>query len=430
MQFVDRVEITICAGAGGDGLVAFRKEKFIPRGGPAGGDGGRGGSIIFMADPQVNTLVDLRYKKNYHADNGANGGPNDRHGKNGEDLIIKVPVGTLVYEAGSNKLIADLVESNHEYMIAKGGSGGRGNAKFATATQQTPRFAEKGMPTDPVNLLLELKMLADVGLVGFPNVGKSTLISRISAARPKVADYPFTTLVPNLGVVRLEDFRSYVVADMPGLIEGAHDGLGLGHQFLRHIERTRLIVHILDVSGFTERDPMEDFDVINNELLAFGDKLALLPQIIVLNKIDVEGARETAEKVKEMLEGRGLEVHTISAVTGEGIRDLTYLMGRKLDEIPKVTPVITHQVVKFTSDREKSDVWTVTNDYPNEFTVTGRSVELLVRRTDLNNEYALRRLHGQLEKIGVIERLRALGAVEGDTVSIGDFVFDFTDEAY
>lgn len=430
MQFVDRAEISVCAGAGGDGLVAFRKEKFIPRGGPAGGDGGKGGDVIFVADPQVNTLVDLRYKRNYSAEKGGNGGPNDRHGKNGESLTIRVPVGTMVYDKSTGRLIADLVEPGRDYTIAQGGSGGRGNARYATSTLQTPRFAELGMPTDPVDLTLELKLLADVGLVGFPNVGKSTLISRISAAKPKVADYPFTTLVPNLGVVRLEDHQSFVVADMPGLIEGAHEGLGLGHQFLRHIERTRMIVHMLDVSGLSEREPLEDYKTINNELDRFGEKLSKLPQIVVLNKIDVEGARELAKEVTAALQQPGLEIYEISAVTGEGVRELTFVLGRMLAQLPKSAPEVEKKVVRFTVDKSKEDAWEVENLGENQFRVRGKKIELLIKRTDMNNEYAVRRLHGQLEKIGVINRLRDLGAQEGDTVTIGSLVFDFTDEAY
>lgn len=430
MQFIDRVEITVCAGAGGDGLVAFRKERYVPRGGPAGGDGGRGGNIVLVADQNINTLVDLRYKRRYKAPNGSSGGPNDRVGKDGADLFIKVPVGTLVYDADTDRLLADLVEHKASSIVASGGAGGRGNARFVSSVLQAPRFAEKGMPTDPIHLVLELKLLADVGLVGFPNVGKSTLISRISAAKPKIADYPFTTLVPNLGVVRLDDFSSYVVADMPGLIEGAHAGAGLGHQFLRHIERTRLIAHLLDISGFSERDPLEDFDAINAELGAFSDKLAQLSQIVVLNKVDIDGAQEIAQKVRKELESRGLQVHTISAVSGEGVKELVFAMGRRLSELPKPEALIPDRAVRFTVDSEDDGSWDVLKTGEHEFTVEGRPVEIMVRRTDLSNEYALRRLHNKLEKMGVIKKLRSEGVLEGDSVVIGDFEFEFTDEAY
>ena len=322
MQFVDQVEISVKAGDGGNGLVAFRHEKFIPHGGPSGGNGGRGGNVIIDADANLNTLVDLRYSKHYKAPRGGDGGPNDRHGKNGEDLVLRAPVGTLVIEVESGRVLADLMHDGQQFVAAKGGAGGRGNASFATSTLQTPRFAEKGEPTDEIALRLELKLLADVGIVGYPSVGKSTLISRISAAKPKIADYPFTTLVPNLGVVKV-DMSSFVVADMPGLIEGAHDGAGLGHQFLRHIERTRLLVHLIDVSGLTDRDPMHDFDAINDELRLHSEKLAGLPQIVALNKVDMPDAAKIAETLRPALESRGLEVFEISALTGQGLQPLT-----------------------------------------------------------------------------------------------------------
>ncbi|HOM72630.1 MAG TPA: GTPase ObgE, partial [Armatimonadota bacterium] len=273
MQFVDQVEIHVKAGDGGNGIVAFRREKYIPRGGPAGGDGGRGGDVIIQADEALNTLVDLRYKRNYKAERGGDGGSNNKTGRDGNSLVIRVPVGTIIRDKETGKVIADLVEHEQSAVVAEGGRGGHGNAHFATSTLQTPRFAENGDPGEELDLVLELKLLADVGLVGFPNVGKSTLISRMSAAKPKIADYPFTTLAPNLGVVRVNEFKSFVMADMPGLIEGAHLGAGLGHQFLRHIERTRLLVHILDVSGATGRDPLHDFDVINDELVSFNPAL-------------------------------------------------------------------------------------------------------------------------------------------------------------
>jgi len=448
MQFVDQVEITVKAGDGGNGIVAFRREKFVPHGGPSGGNGGRGGSVIIEATSSLDTLVDLRYKKHYRAERGGDGGPNNRHGKNGRDLILRVPVGTLVYErcarepqaeesdealltADEWRLVADLTRDGQRYVAAKGGEGGRGNAAFASSTLQTPKFAEKGEPTDEITLRLELKLIADVGLIGYPSVGKSTLISKISAAKPKIADYPFTTLVPNLGVARV-DTKSFVVADMPGLIEGAHEGAGLGHQFLRHIERTRLLVHIIDVSGLTGRDPMHDFDAINEELRLHSQRLAALPQIVALNKVDMPDAAKITEALRPTLESRGLEVFEISALTGQGLQPLLYRIAAKLDELPSPSVPSCEDgagIAHFTV-APSDQTWEVRKVGEGEFEVAGHGVEMLVRRTDLANEYAIRRLHRQLERMGVIQRLRELGASEGDTVRIGGIEFGFSDEVY
>ena len=428
MQFVDQVDINVKAGDGGNGIVAFRREKFMPHGGPAGGNGGRGGNVIFEATLSLNTLVDLRYKKHYKADRGGDGGPNDRHGKNGEDLVLRVPVGTLVLNAESGRVMADLTQEGQRCVAAKGGAGGRGNASFATSTQQTPKYAEKGEPTDEIAIRLELKLIADVGLIGYPSVGKSTLISKISAAKPKIADYPFTTLVPNLGVVKV-DLNSFVVADMPGLIEGAHEGAGLGHQFLRHIERTRLLVHIIDVSGMTDRNPMHDFDAINDELRMHSEKLASLPQIVALNKADMPSAQEIVAQLKPELESRGLEVFEISALTGSGLQPLLYHIMERLEQLPREEEAPADEVVRFTVTPTE-DSWDVRKTGEAEFEVDGKAVEMLVRRTDLANEYAVRRLHQQLEKLGVLKKLRDLGVSEGDTVRIYGIEFEFTDEVY
>lgn len=427
MQFVDEVEIVVKAGDGGNGIVAFRREKYVPRGGPSGGNGGRGGNVVIRASRSLNTLVDLRYRKSYKAQRGEDGGPNDKHGANGKDLVIKVPVGTVVTETDSGRKLADLVEDGQKYVAAKGGEGGRGNASFATSTVQTPKFAEKGEPTEPVRLTLELKLIADVGIIGYPSVGKSTLISRISSAKPKIADYPFTTLVPNLGVVRVED-RSFVVADMPGLIEGAHDGAGLGHQFLRHIERTRLLVHVIDVSGLSGRDPAADFDAINAELLAHSEKLAALPQIAALNKVDMPGAAEIAAVVRANLEEKGLAVHEISALTGTGIQALLYHVANSLDSLPREEEVQS-KVAHITVEPEE-DRWEARKVGENEFVVEGRPVERIVLRTDTSNEHALRYMHRQLDRMGVIQKLRTLGAKHGDLVQIKGLEFDFWDEAH
>lgn len=427
MQFVDQVEITVKAGDGGNGLVAFRHEKFVPRGGPSGGDGGRGGDVVIEADVRLSTLVDLRYKKNYKAQRGGDGGPNDKHGKNGSGLVLKVPVGTLIYNGNDGRVMADLVSDGQSVVAAKGGAGGRGNARFATSTLHTPKFAEKGEPTEEIPVTLELKLLADVGLIGYPNVGKSTLISRISAAKPKIADYPFTTLVPNLGVVKVE-YKSFVVADMPGLIEGAHDGAGLGHVFLRHIERTRLLVHLIDVSGLTERDPERDFDATNAELQSHSEKLAALPQIVALNKVDMPGSGEIVPKIRADLESRGLEVFEISALTGEGIQPLLFKIAARLDELPREAISVEEKIVHFTVEPEEKS-WEARKIGEREYIVEGRPVEVLVLRTQLDNEEAVRRMHRRLDKMGVISRLKSLGAKHGDTVRIHGLEFDFYDEA-
>ncbi|MFQ3548351.1 MAG: GTPase ObgE [Armatimonadota bacterium] len=428
MQFVDEVEIVVKGGDGGNGMVAFRREKYVPRGGPSGGDGGHGGSVIIRADYRLNTLVDLRYKKYYRAGRGGDGGPNDKRGKDGKNLIIRVPVGTMVFHQETGKLLADLSKDKQKYVASKGGRGGRGNASFASSTAQTPRFAEKGEPVDDVAIKLELKLLADVGLIGFPNVGKSTLISRISAAKPKIANYPFTTIAPNLGVVKVAD-KSFVVADMPGLIEGASEGAGLGHQFLKHIERTRLLVHLIDVSGFSGREPEKDFDIINNELKSYGEKVSALQQLVAMNKCDIPESAEFVDKIKKDLTDRGYEVFEISAVSGMGVDSLLYRMAEIIDSIPVEVESAEEEVVHFTV-QPKEDNWQVLKLDENEWQVVGNEVEMIVRRTDINNEYALRRLHRQLDKMGVIKKLRDMGVEHGDTVKIRDLEFDFHDEAY
>jgi GTP-binding protein len=333
-MFVDEVETRVAAGDGGRGCIAFRREKFVPRGGPSGGDGGNGGSIIFVASPHLNTLVTFRFHPEFKAERGQHGMGSNMHGRNGKHLVIKVPIGTVVYEVpeegGEAVQVADLVEAGKKVRIAAGGRGGRGNARFASSTNRAPRRADPGTPGEIKNLRLQLKLLADVGLVGFPNAGKSTLISRISAARPKIADYPFTTLTPHLGVVALSDDRSFVVADVPGLIEGAHRGLGLGHQFLRHLERTRLLVHLVDVSGQSGRDPVEDFKTIRRELELYRPELAEKPAIAAANKMDAVADRAPITRLAAHLRRRGIPLHRISAVTGDGVPALVEEMWRHL----------------------------------------------------------------------------------------------------
>jgi GTPase len=338
MQFVDEVKIHAKSGDGGRGAVSFRREKFIPKGGPDGGDGGDGGDILLQVDAGLGTLLDLRYKVHHRAENGAPGRGKTMHGKSGQPLPIRVPPGTLVYDAETGELLADLTEADTEVLLLKGGMGGRGNARFATSTNRAPRHAQPGTPGEERWLRLELKLLADVGLIGLPNAGKSTLISTISAARPKIADYPFTTLVPNLGVVRYGSYQSFVVADIPGLIEGASEGHGLGTRFLRHVERTDLFLHLLDISGQQEGEPLQQFDLINRELQRHNPLLAQKPQMVVLTKMDITEAREAAGEVRQRLQERGLPVFTISAVTGDGLDELVRAVGIALEQSRQVPP--------------------------------------------------------------------------------------------
>ncbi|MCS6949997.1 MAG: GTPase ObgE [Armatimonadota bacterium] len=425
-MFVDEVTIEVQAGDGGSGCVAFRREKYVPRGGPSGGDGGRGGDVVLIADERLTTLLDYHFQRHHRAERGGDGGPNLRHGKHGAHCELRVPVGTVVHDEETGEWLADLIQPGQRVVVARGGRGGHGNAYFANPAQQTPRFAEKGEPGERRRLRLELKLLADVGLVGYPNVGKSTLISRISAAKPKIADYPFTTLVPNLGVVFVEPGRSFVVADLPGLIEGAHAGEGLGHQFLRHVERCRVLVHMLDISGMTGRDPLQDFEVIGRELELYNPDLLHRPTVVALNKADVAPA-ELRDRVRDALTQRGYAVHVISAATGEGVQSLVYHLAELLDSIPlPATPVEDMVVIR--APRQDERAWSVVQTGEHEFTVQGKGIERLVKMTDMENEEAVRRLHRKLERIGVLQRLREAGIQHGDTVRIGDEEFDFIDE--
>ncbi|MBI4379349.1 MAG: GTPase ObgE [Nitrospinae bacterium] len=329
-MFIDEAKIYVKGGDGGNGCVSFRREKYIPRGGPDGGDGGDGGNVIIAADRNLHTLIDFRYKQHYRAKRGAHGQGSNKHGKNGEDCIIRVPVGTIVKDAATHSVLEDLNREDKIFVAARGEKGGRGNTRFKSSTNRAPRRAEKGLPGEERWLYLELKLLADIGIVGFPNAGKSTLISKISAARPKISDYPFTTLTPNLGVVKVDEYKSFVVADIPGLIEGAHEGKGLGIRFLRHVERTKILLHLIDLSGGEGREPFRDFLIINKELLRFSPELASKPQIVAGNKIDIPQAREKFEKVKDKFNNIHIEILPISAVTGEGIEGLITCIADKL----------------------------------------------------------------------------------------------------
>ncbi|RME10280.1 MAG: GTPase ObgE [Ardenticatenia bacterium] len=422
MNFVDEVRITAKAGDGGRGCVSFRRERFVPKGGPDGGDGGDGGNVVLEVDGGLSTLLDLRYRKVYRAKNGAPGMGKNMRGRNGEDLVIKVPPGTLVFDEETGEQLADLTEAGQRIVLLRGGRGGRGNARFVSSTNQAPRIAEKGEPGEARWLILELKLLADVGLVGKPNAGKSTLLSVISRARPKIADYPFTTLEPNLGVVDLGvEYEPFVVADIPGLIEGAHEGRGLGDQFLRHIERTRLLVHLLD--GLSPA-PLADFDAINEELAAYDERLAARPQIVVFTKMDIPDVREIWPLVREEIEARGYPVRAISAATGEGVRDLLYLIAQRLESLPKPEPAEAPVKVyrPLEEDETRFHIW---RDEDGTWVVEGRELERIVSMTNFDLYEAVARFQRQLQARGVHEALEAAGIQPGDTVRIGEVEFEW-----
>lgn len=420
-MFYDQAKIFVKGGDGGNGCVAMRREKYVPRGGPWGGDGGNGGDVILRADEGLRTLVDFRYKRHYKSERGRHGEGKNRHGVSGDDLIIRVPVGTLVRDAETGTMIADLISDGQEVVVARGGRGGRGNAHFATQKNKAPRLAEKGEPGEERWLSLELKLLADVGLIGFPNVGKSTIISKISAARPKIASYPFTTITPNLGVVRLEDGRSFVVADIPGLIEGAHAGTGLGYEFLRHIERTRLLIHVLDTSGSEGRDPVNDFQITNRELMLYNPVIGKKPQVIAANKIDLESAARNLSRLKENC-GDRYEIFPVSAILGSGLEALIYRVAGFLEELPPETktvvetqgPVVHSLQTRFSIKRGEGC-----------FVVEGKEIERHVAMTDLNQEESVERLQRIMNRMGIDDALKDAGARDGDTVKIGKFEFEY-----
>jgi GTP-binding protein len=430
-MFVDEVIIDVKAGDGGNGSVSFRREKYVPRGGPNGGDGGKGGDVLLEADSNLSTLLDFRFQRHYEALRGIHGTSRDMSGKNAGDITLKVPLGTTATEVETGRVLGDLTEHGQQIIIAKGGQGGRGNAHFSSSVQQAPKFAENGEPGDEKEIKLELKLLADIGLIGYPNVGKSTLIAALSAAKPKIADYPFTTLVPNLGVVRVDEERTFVIADIPGLIEGASEGVGLGHQFLRHVERTRLLCHMIDVSGSEGRDPMDDYAIINRELAAYSDKLAQLPQIVVLNKSDIADPEEV-ELLRAEFAEEDKPVFVISAATRTGLEPLVYYLSERLVDMP-LPPTFDDGIVRITADtmrsRRTDRRWEATYDAANQiYVVAGRGIERLIAMTQLQNEDAVSRLQRTLEKTGIINKLRTLGAKQGDTVRIGKAEFDFFDE--
>ena len=427
MQFIDKAKIRVEAGKGGDGTVAFRREAHVPKGGPAGGDGGKGGSVIFEATTSLSTLLDLKYNRLYKAPSGQNGMAKKMHGADGADMILKVPVGTVIYDEDTGKILADLTHDKQRAVIAKGGRGGRGNARFATSRNPAPTICERGEPGEKYNLTCELKLLADVGLVGFPSVGKSTFLSVVSRARPEIADYHFTTIVPNLGVVQSKDGRSFVMADLPGLIEGASQGKGLGHQFLRHIERCRVIVHIIDMGGTEGRDPYEDYLAINKELGEYKYRLLERPQIIIANKMDEPQAEENLRIFKEKLE-EDIPVFPVIALIQEGVDMPLYAIADLLDKTPSfVEEEEVEKSVLYTYESKDEIGFEIHNEGNGYWHVTGERVEKIVQMASLGSDDGVKRFAQKMRNIGLDDALRVAGVQPGDTVSILDFEFEFYD---
>lgn len=432
-MFLDEVKIFVRSGDGGNGLVAFRREKYVPKGGPAGGDGGRGANVVFVVDEGLRTFMDYRYQKKFVAPNGENGMSKGMHGRKSKDLFLKVPPGTVIKDTDTGEILADLVEHNQEVVVARGGRGGRGNCRFATPSNPAPEIAENGEPGEERNLTLELKLMADVGLVGFPSVGKSTLLSITSKAKPKIADYHFTTLAPNLGVVETKDHRSFVMADLPGLIEGASQGVGLGHQFLRHIERTKVIVHVVDMSATDGRDPYEDYKIINSELAEYNMRLLERPQIVVANKMDIPVAEDNLVEFKKHLKDAGEEVEIveISAFTRSNIDNLLYKISDILDntdpnmlyELDTEEETMENRVLY--KHKPKDETFQITRDDTAAFVVSGPGIERAFLMTDFNRDASVRRFAQQMRSMGVDDALRARGCKNGDTVKIlkGEFEF-------
>ncbi|MBF0713535.1 GTPase ObgE [Gemella sp. GH3] len=432
-MFIDEVKIYVRSGDGGNGLVAFRREKYVPKGGPAGGDGGRGANVIFKVDEGLRTFMDYRYQKKFIAPNGENGMSKGMHGRKSKDLYLIVPPGTVIKDTDTGEVLGDLTQHNQEVLIARGGRGGRGNCRFATPSNPAPEIAENGEPGEERNLTLELKLMADVGLVGFPSVGKSTLLSITSKAKPKIAEYHFTTLVPNLGVVETKDHKSFVMADLPGLIEGASQGVGLGHQFLRHIERTKVIVHVIDMSATDGRNPYEDYKIINAELENYNMRLLERPQVVVANKMDMPDSKENLEKFKKDLKenGEDIEIVEISAFTRENIDNLLYKVS---DILENTDPSLLYELNAEDENMEnrvlykhkpKDETFTITRDDTGAYVVSGAGIERAFLMTDFNRDASVRRFAQQMRSMGVDDALRARGCSNGDTVKIlkGEFEF-------
>jgi len=426
-MFVDRVKIEVKAGKGGDGAVSFRREKYVPKGGPDGGDGGRGGNIIVEADEEVGTLVELYNHPHQRAKNGESGRGGNKKGKDGEDLIIKVPLGTVIEDADKSIILGDLIKSGQRIIVAKGGQGGLGNFRFRSSTRRRPKFAQKGEPGEEKRLYLTMKLIADIGLVGYPNAGKSTLLSRISSAQPKIADYPFTTLIPNLGVVRVDETKSFLAADIPGLIEGAHQGAGLGDRFLKHIERTKIILHIVDGTNIKKKDPLYPIKAINRELNEFSEELAKKPQIIAINKCDLPYTKERLNFLKRALvkEGHQYQIFPISALTGEGLGNLIHYISSFLEKLrakekEEITEVLSQKEVVY----KYTPRFAITKKQ-NVYEVSGEEIERIVAMTDFNNQEAVDHFQKIIKKIGLEKALIRNGIKEGDEVKIRGKVFTF-----
>ncbi len=422
-MFTDYTKIIIKSGDGGNGAATFRREKYVAAGGPDGGDGGKGGDIYFTVDKDKNTLIDFRYNKKYKAGNGQNGSGNHCNGKYGEDLYIKVPIGTVIKDAETNKVIADLSKPGQTELVLQGGRGGRGNSHFATPTRQAPRFSEDGDKGEEKEVILELKLLADVGLLGYPNVGKSTFLSKVTEARPKIANYHFTTLEPNLGVVKTKSGDGFVIADIPGIIEGASEGVGLGLQFLRHIERTRLLLHFIDVSGQEGRNPVEDFNTINLELKKYSEKLSTRKQIIVATKIDVMQDETNLKELEKLAKKENLELYKISAVTGEGVQNLIDHVAKILKELPKEELFEYEEKIVYTL-KDKEQEWTARKE-GNIFIVEGRAVDRLMGRINIEDNESMYYFHKCLKNMGIDDKLKELGICDGDTVLISDWELEW-----
>lgn len=431
-MFADRAKIYIRSGKGGDGHVSFRREKYVPNGGPDSGDGGHGGSVIFEVDEGLNTLTDFRHIRKYSAEDGEQGGKRNCRGKDGKDIIIKVPEGTVIKELESGKIIADMSGDNRRQVILSGGKGGNGNQHYATSTMQAPKYAQPGQPAKELNLFLELKVIADVGLVGFPNVGKSTLLSRVTNARPKIANYHFTTLNPNLGVVDLDDGKGFVIADIPGLIEGASEGVGLGHEFLRHIERTKVLIHLVDAASTEGRDPIADIYAINKELEAYNADIAHRPQVIAANKIDAiytEDGEDPVAKIRAEFEPKGIKVFPISAVSGQGLSELLYCVSDMLADINEAPTVFEPEFNPDVDIVTGNEPYSVEyNEKDNEYVVEGPRIEKMLGYTNLDSERGFQFFQKFLKENGILDELEALGIQEGDTVRMYGLAFNYYKE--
>ncbi len=422
-MFIDYAKITVTSGKGGDGAITFRREKYVAAGGPDGGDGGKGGDVYFVVDNDANTLIDFKYKKKFKAQDGKNGSGNNCYGKSGEDLYINVPLGTVVKEADTGKIVLDMSQLGQKELLIQGGRGGKGNSHFATSTRQVPNFAQSGEPAIEKEFILELKLLADVGLIGYPNVGKSTIISIVTEAKPRIADYHFTTLEPCLGVVKTDYGKSFVIADIPGIIEGASEGVGLGHQFLRHIERTRVLLHVIDVAGSEGRDPLQDFETINKELKKYNEKLSTRKQIVIANKMDLLQDMDKYESFKQELEKKGYEVFGISAATNKGLKEVLNRVINLLDEIPvEETQVVEKTVYKL--ETSEDTVWNIQKE-EDYYRLVGPAIDKLLSKVNFEDVESMQYFQRMLYKMGIEDRLKQMNLEEGTVIKVGTWEFEY-----